>query len=212
MRVTLCPNCRTIHHAVSPVGLTELPEETIAARLHCKLCGTHSLEFRQSTDAPELEPGEFGYPAVVVAQFNHRFRQWGEAAAGDLVLCARDGLPFGQVVRLARALHLDGVTLGSWISVDAAEILAGPREGRWVDPLQAEVLLFLAHLLGRVEMAVSTAGRPLAGDDAGVWLGSWLQRPNEALGGRLPCDFLVTHSRREVVCDLVSEAATRGYG
>jgi len=211
MRLTLCPNCRTIHQAVSPAGLTELPEEAIAARLRCRLCGTHSFDFRQSAEAPELQPGEFGYPAVVAAQFDYRFGQWAEAAPGDLVLCARDGLPFGQVVRLARALHIDEATLGDWISLDAADIPAGLREGRWVDPLQAEVLLFIAHLLGCIEVAVSTAGRPLA-SDSGVWFGLWLQRPNKALNGRLPADFLCTHSRREVLSDLVSEAAIRGYG
>lgn len=211
MRVTLCPNCKTVHQAVSPAGLTELPQETIAARLRCKLCGTHSLEFRQSTEAPELEPGEFGYPAVVAAQFDYRFGHWAEAVPGDLLLCARDGLPFSQVVRLARALHLDAATLGGWIDLDEAEISAGLRDARWVDSMQAELLLFLAHLAGRVEMAVSTAGRPLA-EDAGAWLGLWLKRPNKALDGRLPGDFLCTQSRREVLCDLVSEATTRGYG
>lgn len=211
MRVTLCPNCKTIHQAVSPAGLTEMLEETVYARLHCSLCETHSLEFRQCTEAPALGEGEFGYPAIIAAQFDHRFAQWAEAASGDLVLCARAGLPFVQVVMLARALHLDGITLGAWVGIDGEEIPTGLREGRWVDPLQAEVLLFVAHLIGCIEVAVSTAGRPLA-SDAGAWMGSWLQRPNGALDGRLPSDFLCTPSRRQVLSDLISEAAKRGYG
>jgi hypothetical protein len=211
MKLSLCPHCRTIHEVVGPGGLTELSEEGRSRRLRCALCSTRSVEFRQVADAPDTAPGEFGYPAAVTCAFEVQFKHWANASTGDLILASQDGLPFYQLTRLARGLRVDGVTLGQWVNLEPDAIPAGIRAWASLHAERTEVLLFIASLAGRIELAQNTAGARLA-MDPGLWMSTWLRKPNKELDGRLPEDFLCTQSRREVLNDLVAQAVQRGYG
>lgn len=211
MKLSLCPHCRTIHQVVGPAGLTELSEEARSRRFRCALCSTRTLEFRQTADAPDTAPDEFGYPAAVTCAFEVQFKHWADASTGDLILASQDGLPFYQLTRLARGLRVDGATLGQWVNLEPDAIPAGIRTWASLDAERTEVLLFIASLTGRVELAQNTAGARLA-MDPGLWMNIWLRKPNEEIGGRNPEEFLDTPSRREVLTDLIAQAAQRGYG
>ncbi|MCP9913338.1 DUF2384 domain-containing protein [Cyanobium sp. BA20m-14] len=68
----------------------------------------------------------------------------------------------------------------------------------------------LQRLIGEVEAVVRDCGDG-QGFAACRWLASWLQRPNQALGGATPAAFLDTAEGREQLCRLIGAQRSSAY-
>jgi uncharacterized protein (DUF2384 family) len=64
--------------------------------------------------------------------------------------------------------------------------------------------------VGQVQALVRESGNP-EGFDAAQWTATWLQRPNPALGGRTPGDYMDTADGRELVASLVAQMQGGAY-
>ena len=66
------------------------------------------------------------------------------------------------------------------------------------------------RLLGEVQALLQDCGdgRPF---DAEAWLASWLQRPNQALGGDRPAAFMHTTEGRERLLRLIGAQRSVAY-
>jgi uncharacterized protein (DUF2384 family) len=75
---------------------------------------------------------------------------------------------------------------------------------------ESERALGIARLIGLVEKIVGESGEP-AGFDAARWTAAWLERPNNALGGKTPGDFMDTADGRALVAGLVAQMQSGAY-
>ena len=57
---------------------------------------------------------------------------------------------------------------------------------------------------------VQRSGNP-EGFDAGTWLGRWLDKPNAALDGVPPADYLVSTLGAQMVSDVLARMETGAY-
>jgi uncharacterized protein (DUF2384 family) len=75
---------------------------------------------------------------------------------------------------------------------------------------ESERALGIARLIGLVEKIVGESGEP-AGFDAARWTAAWLERPNNALAGKTPGDFMDTADGRALVAGLVAQMQSGAY-
>lgn len=68
----------------------------------------------------------------------------------------------------------------------------------------------VARLVGIVQRMVEESGDP-AGFDAAHWTATFLERPNHALGGQLPIEFMRTEQGHAVVERLVLNMQCGAY-
>ena len=75
---------------------------------------------------------------------------------------------------------------------------------------ESERLMGLHRLLGELQALLRDCGdgTPF---DAAAWLASWLQRPNQALGGETPAAFMDTAEGREQVGRLIGAQRSGAY-
>jgi uncharacterized protein (DUF2384 family) len=68
----------------------------------------------------------------------------------------------------------------------------------------------VARLVRLVERIVAESGN-LESFDAARWTARWLDRPNAALGGRLPAELMQTDEGRKVVESIVARMQSGAY-
>jgi uncharacterized protein (DUF2384 family) len=68
----------------------------------------------------------------------------------------------------------------------------------------------VARLVRLVEKIVAESGN-LENFDAARWTERWLDRPNAALGGRLPAELMQTEDGRQVVESIVARMQSGAY-
>lgn len=79
-----------------------------------------------------------------------------------------------------------------------------------LSPDESERALGVARLIGQVESMLEQSSS--AGNfDAAAWLGRWLERPNPALNGARPVDYLDTADGRQMVADLLARMQSGAY-
>ena len=70
----------------------------------------------------------------------------------------------------------------------------------------------MAKLLGIAQDIVQDSTSPEAeGFDTAKWLGQWIERPQPALGGRKPVDFLDTPTGVEMVAQVLGAVRSGAY-
>jgi putative toxin-antitoxin system antitoxin component (TIGR02293 family) len=75
-----------------------------------------------------------------------------------------------------------------------------------------QAALGMMKLLGIARSIVANSTAREARDfDAAEWLGIWIERPQPALGGRKPADFLDTPTGVEVVARLLGSVESGAY-
>lgn len=79
-----------------------------------------------------------------------------------------------------------------------------------LSPDESERALGIARLIGQVETMLEQSSS--AEDfDAAAWLGRWLERPNPALDGVPPVDYLDTADGRQMIADLLARMQSGAY-
>ena len=75
---------------------------------------------------------------------------------------------------------------------------------------ESERVMGIVRLIGQVAVMLEESSNE-KGFDAAAWLGRWLARPNPALGGERPLDYLDTADGRQMVSDLLGRMQSGAY-
>lgn len=131
----------------------------------------------------------------------------GAMARIDLV---REGVPANILDYLPRWLGLSRERLLTMLGLPRATIDRKLREHRVLSQDESERVLGLIRLFSMVERMMEESSQ-IQKFDSGRWLGSWLDRPNPALGGRRPGSLIDTVEGRDLVGTLVSRMQSGAY-
>lgn len=132
------------------------------------------------------------------------------SASMDRIALLEHGVGAKAVVELADRMHSAQDRIIDLLGLKRTTVLRKIGKQEDLDTDQAERLIGLSKLIGQVETLVKTSGEP-KGFDAARWVNDWLQRPNPALGGKLPAMFMGTATGQEIVTQLVAQMASGTY-
>lgn len=122
----------------------------------------------------------------------------------------REGLPAKVLSFLAEDMDVARERLYAWLGIARATANRKLRGDERLSQDESERALGMARLVGQVERIVADSGVP-TGFDAAKWTAQWLERPNRALGGRSPGQFLDTADGRALVSSLVGQMQSGAY-
>lgn len=135
---------------------------------------------------------------------------WVEAPLVDRIRLLRQGVPASWVRQAEEATDLGRSTLCALLGLKLSTINRKLNQKLRLSPDESERLMGLQRLIGEVEAVVRDCGDG-QGFAAGRWLASWLQRPNQALGGDTPAAFLDTAEGREQLGRLIDAQRSGAY-
>lgn len=135
---------------------------------------------------------------------------WVEAPLADRIHLLRQGVPASWVRQAEETTTFSRSTLCALLGLKLSTINRKLNHKLRLSPDESERLMGLQRLIGEVEAVVRDCGdgQRFA---AGRWLASWLQRPNQALGGATPADFLDTSEGREQLGRLIGAQRSGAY-
>jgi putative toxin-antitoxin system antitoxin component (TIGR02293 family) len=135
---------------------------------------------------------------------------WVEAPLADRIRLLRQGVPANWVRQAEEEMALSRSTLCALLGLKLSTINRKLNHKLRLSPDESERLMGLQRLIGEVEAVVRDCGD---GQEfaAGRWLASWLQRPNQALGGATPAAFLDTADGREQLGRLIGAQRSGAY-
>ena len=140
---------------------------------------------------------------------------WAEAPLVDRIRLLRQGVPASWVRQAEEATDLGRSTLCALLGLKLSTINRKLNQKLRLSPDESERLMGLQRLIGEVEAVVRDCGDGQDCDGqgfaAGRWLASWLQRPNQALGGATPASFLDTAEGREQLGRLIGAQRSGAY-
>jgi len=135
---------------------------------------------------------------------------WVEAPLVVRIRLLRQGVPASWVRQAEEATDLGRSTLCALLGLKLSTINRKLNQKLRLSPDESERLMGLQRLIGEVEAVVRDCGDG-QGFAAGRWLASWLQRPNQALGGATPASYLDTAEGREQLGRLIGAQRSGAY-
>jgi putative toxin-antitoxin system antitoxin component (TIGR02293 family) len=133
-----------------------------------------------------------------------------DASNVDRIGIVKAGLPARLLTKLADDMHVTRERLYRWLGIARATANRKVKADEVLSQNESERALGIARLIGLVEKIVAESGEP-AGFDAAQWTAAWLERPNNALGGKTPGDFMDTADGRALVAGLVAQMQSGAY-
>lgn len=133
-----------------------------------------------------------------------------DASNVDRIGIVKAGLPARLLTTLADDMHVTRERLYRWLGIARATANRKVKADELLSQDESERALGIARLVGLVEKIVAESGKP-AGFDAARWTATWLEWPNNALGGKTPGDFMDTADGRALVAGLVAQMQSGAY-
>jgi putative toxin-antitoxin system antitoxin component (TIGR02293 family) len=133
-----------------------------------------------------------------------------DASNVDRIGIVKAGLPARLLTTLADDMHVTRERLYRWLGIARATANRKVKADEVLSQDESERALGIARLVGLVEKIVAESGEP-AGFDAARWTATWLERPNNALSGKTPGDFMDTADGRALVAGLVAQMQSGAY-
>ena len=133
-----------------------------------------------------------------------------DASDMDRIGIVKAGLPARVLTTLADDMHVTRERLYRWLGIARATANRKVKADEVLSQDESERALGIARLVGLVDKIVSESGMP-TGFDAARWTATWLERPNNALGGQTPGDFMDTADGRALVAGLVAQMQSGAY-
>lgn len=156
-------------------------------------------------------PPDVVAPVVLqVMEGQASYRAVADASRSERIDMVRQGVPARLLVTLASDMHVPREQLYGWLGIARATANRKLKAGQLLSQDESERALGIARLVGQVQALVRESGQP-EGFDAAQWTAAWLQRPNPALGGRAPGDYMDTADGRELVASLVAQMQSGAY-
>ncbi|MEB2314819.1 MAG: DUF2384 domain-containing protein [Xanthomonadaceae bacterium] len=132
------------------------------------------------------------------------------AATPDFTEEAHHQVYAKEIVPFAKKLGLSKKRLCELLGFPRSTVDRQIAANRLLSPDHAERFLGVWELAELVAQMVNESGNP-EGFDAAAWLGDWLRRPQPALGGIPPADYLYTQGGIGIVRDLLLRAQSGAY-
>ena len=136
--------------------------------------------------------------------------EWVEMPPTGRMALVRSGVPARWIRTLEQTTNLPHKTLCELLGLKLSTVNRKLQNRALLSPDETERLMGLLRLIGQVEAVVRDCGDGES-FDAAQWLAAWLQRPNRALGGALPGDFLDTAEGREQLGRLIGAQRSGAY-
>lgn len=133
-----------------------------------------------------------------------------DASNVERIGIVKAGLPARLLTTLADDMHVARERLYRWLGIARATANRKVRVDELLSQDESERALGIARLVGLVEKIVAESGEP-AGFDAARWTATWLEQPNQALGGKAPGDYMDTADGRALVAALVAQMHSGAY-
>jgi len=130
----------------------------------------------------------------------------------EIVAIERAGVPGSFIKDLSKRMKIPSSRIFRILGVPKATAEKKAATGAMVGGRGGQAAIGMVKLLGIVQSIVANSTASEARDfDAAKWLGMWIERPQPALGGRKPADFLDTPTGVEVVARLLGSVESGAY-
>ena len=130
----------------------------------------------------------------------------------EVVELERRGVQGILIKDLSDRLGIARTRFYSIVGVPKATAEKKAAAGGFVKGTGALATLGMVKLLGIAQEIVDDSlAADAEGFDTAHWLGEWIERPQAALGGRKPADFIETPTGLEIVVRLLGSAASGAY-
>ena len=130
----------------------------------------------------------------------------------EIVAIERAGVPGSFIKDLSKRMNIPSSRIFRILGVPKATAEKKAATGAMVGGRGGQAAIGMVKLLGIVQSIVANSTASEARDfDAAKWLGMWIERPQPALGGRKPADFLDTPTGVEVVARLLGSVESGAY-
>lgn len=136
----------------------------------------------------------------------------GRATPYQLVDIERRGVHGRLVKDIAKTMHLPTSRVFTILGIPKATAEKKAASGAAISGSAGQSALGMVKLLGIAQAIIANSDSPDAkGFDASKWLGQWIERPQPALGGRMPAELLDTPTGVEVVSRLLGAIESGAY-
>ena len=130
----------------------------------------------------------------------------------QLVRTEREGVSGRLVKDLAAKMDISAARFYAILGVPKATLESKAAKGEVISGAGGQAALSMVRLLGQAEAILERSTSPEAkGFDVAKWLGSWIEQPQPALGGRKPADFLDTPTGFEIVSKALGALESGSY-
>lgn len=130
----------------------------------------------------------------------------------DEVAIVRHGVPFGVVRILAQDLAINEKQVLQALHIPKSTFARRVKNDQPMNTEESERTLALAKLIAEAERIYRESGDADAPDfDVQAWVGRWIERRNQALGGRTPAEMLDTSIGRSTVLGLMRKMQSGAY-
>jgi putative toxin-antitoxin system antitoxin component (TIGR02293 family) len=124
----------------------------------------------------------------------------------------RNGVPVPVIKELSRKLNVSAMQMFNYLGIAKATATKKERAGENVTGSGGHAAIGMVELLVAAEKIVSNSTAEEArGFDTAAWLGRWIERPQAALGGRRPMEFLDTPGGAQLVMRLLTSIESGSY-
>ena len=158
------------------------------------------------TRAEYADPADISWDGVAGAPFGVMYR----LDVPSRVALVREGAPADLLVTIAQQMGIAREPLYRSLGLAPSTIKRKIQGHLTLAADESEIALGIARLIGQVETMVAESSDTTDFDSA-KWLGRWLERPNPALGGARPVDYLDTADGRQMVSELLARMVSGAY-
>jgi putative toxin-antitoxin system antitoxin component (TIGR02293 family) len=129
----------------------------------------------------------------------------------DLIEVERKGVDGRLLKDIAREMDIPISRLFSVIGVAKATAEKKASANEFISGAGGQSALGMVRLLGMVQGIAEKSTADVSHFDAAKWLGQWIERPQPALGGKKPAEFLDTPTGVEVVARVLGAIESGAY-
>ena len=135
-----------------------------------------------------------------------------QATPMERVELERHGIPGAVIKEVSKRIGVPAVRVFKILGVPKATVEKKASGGQLLKGSGGLAAVGMIRLLGIAqELVASSTAKGASEFDAAKWLGTWIERPQPALGGRRPSDLLDTPTGVEVVARLLGAIESGAY-
>jgi putative toxin-antitoxin system antitoxin component (TIGR02293 family) len=139
-------------------------------------------------------------------------KQVRDATPVQIIEIERQGIASSFIVDLSKRMDLPSSRMYAMLRIPSATAARKSAAGAVVDGRAGLAAMGMIKLLGIAQDIVQDSTSPEAeGFDTAKWLGQWIERPQPALGGQKPADFLDTPTGVEMVAQVLGAVRSGAY-
>lgn len=148
------------------------------------------------------------HPGEGVGEFVKKIRR---ATPMELVEVERKGVGGRLLKDIAVEMNIPTSRFFSMIGVPKATAEKKASANEVIAGAGGQAALGMVRLLGIAQSIADNSTADISGFNVGKWLGQWIERPQPALGGKRPAEFLDTPTGVEVVSRVLGAIESGAY-